>query len=126
MMAQLLDGTIGNKMYTEIKNNLIDLPDKIRMKEEELYNIKKKLEEKKLSKKTIRDIMYNSIYITNRSNYQNDKEREKELKVKLSQAEDYKQVSGELINLEEECAKEQRNLDYIKRMFRQAEALARM
>lgn len=113
-------------MYTEIKNNLIDLPDKIRMKEEELYNIKKKLEEKKLSKKTIRDIMYNSIYITNRSNYQNDKEREKELKVKLSQAEDYKQVSGELINLEEECAKEQRNLDYIKRMFRQAEALARM
>jgi len=117
-------------MYLEIKEKLLSLPMGIREKEEEVYLLKTDIEEKKLIKKTIFDLIYKDVFnVTNENNkpmYSNERSRDLEALRRSGKSEDYVRTAKEIKDKEEKLATETRNMDFMKRMHRSYVALTEM
>ena len=117
-------------MYSEIKENLLTLPLKIKDKESELYAVRNTIDEKDLQKKLIEDSVYMDVYNAVKKEggreFTNDIQRKAETKKRLSNGEDYKNLKEEIIELKEKLSKGLIELDFLKRKFRAFESLTRM
>lgn len=116
-------------MWTDIKDDLVKLPLLIKDKEEELYRLRKEIDELELQRKTIADIVYMDVYHAKKDGkdiYTNEKLRTEEHRKRLLKGQDYQDLIKTIKEKSEKLKPEEINLYYLKRKFRAIESLTRM